>query len=487
MHVSRRGFLAGSGAALAALNAPLAFGETALNWSPAYMSAPAEGYGPTSMTRLHGKLPEGFAGQLYRNGPAQFQYGDSYLSHWFDGDGMVHSIRFADDQATHSARFVETSKRTAEQAAQRFVAPGFGSIGDASYPVDGPDSANAANTSVIRVGDELLALWEAGSAFRLDPVTLETLGPKAWRDDLAGMPFLAHPKVQPDGTIWNLAVSGRRVGIYCILPTGDLKSFDLVDMETPSYIHDFAMTERHIILLVQPWLYTRNIPPFTNSFSWEPERGLRALIIDKADISNQRWAELPPRFFFHTGDAWETADGSICLDICTYQDASFAMEGEHGLFSGDYKPHQTASASLELAVIPMKGEAKFLKTGFGAEFPRIDPRYQGQDRNQVWTVDTTSRDYAPGAQKIRRFDWQRGEADSYDYGREHMVEEHIFVPRPGSEKEGDGWLLGTTLNMKEAATEVHIFDAMSLKSGPLASYRAPYAWPLGFHGTWSQA
>jgi carotenoid cleavage dioxygenase-like enzyme len=485
MTISRRGFLTGSTAALAALTIRPSWGETAMHWQSGYETAPAEGFAPTRMTQLSGKLPDELRGVLYRNGPAQFRYGSDTLDHWFDGDGMVHSIRFEDGEATHSGQFVQTTKRQAEQAAQQFLAPGFGSAGSPDFPVTGPDSANAANTSVLKVGDDLLALWEGGSAYRLDPVSLETRGPKTWRDDLRGMPFLAHPKVDPDGTIWNLATGGSRVGIYRISPESGLSDFGLVDIEAAAYIHDFAMTDRHILILVQPWIYDRMTPPFMQGMTWQPERGLRVLIVDKSDFKQTRWAELPPRFFFHTGGAWEDENGTIMMDLCAYQNTNFVKEGEQGVIQGTYTKSEADNARMIMATIPKKGEARLIETRLAAEFPVIDPRFQGQERRNVWMVDAKPRSYAPGAQAVRRLDWQTMTPDTYDYGPEYLVEEHVFVPRKGSSAEGDGWLVGTVLNMKESATEAHVFNALALSDGPVASFRAPYAWPLGFHGTWA--
>ncbi|HAV51403.1 MAG TPA: carotenoid oxygenase, partial [Brevundimonas sp.] len=72
------------------------------------------------------------------------------------------------------------------------------------------DDANAANTSMLKVGDDVWALWEAGSPTAMDAGTLETKGFVTLRDDLKGMPFLAHPRVEPDGRIWNLGMNGAQ-------------------------------------------------------------------------------------------------------------------------------------------------------------------------------------------------------------------------------------------------------------------------------------
>src|SRR5207237_918628 len=68
---------------------------------------------------------------------------------------------------------------------------------------------NAANTNVVFHGGRLLALWEAGLPHRLDPVTLETLGPDRLGGALGpGDTFSAHPKLdRSTGDMWNFGVT----------------------------------------------------------------------------------------------------------------------------------------------------------------------------------------------------------------------------------------------------------------------------------------
>lgn len=320
MNLSRRLFLHSglmTGAALAI--APNVLAEPALpGWHVGYENAPAQGFAPAEMKLVSGRAPAGLSGTLYRNGPAWFRHGDQYAQHWFDGDGMVQRIAIGAGKAVHSGRFVDTPKRRREMAAGKFLAPGFGTVGDPGYPVGSSDDVNPGNISVMMSGGELLALWEAGSPYRLDPVTLETRGLKSFRSDLKGMPFLAHPKREPDGRVWSLAISGRRVGIYNLDPDGATKSFGMVDIGASHYIHDWAMTDRKLVILCQPWIQTRNIPPFIDGFAWRPEEGMKFLIVDKDDLTRTRWAQGPARAFYHTGAAWEENDGTIRLDAAFY-------------------------------------------------------------------------------------------------------------------------------------------------------------------------
>ena len=294
LSLSRRHFLTAGAASTAIVGLGLTAGSASTSsgmpdWHIGYQTAPAEGFAPKDLRLVYGKAPKGLSGSLYRNGPAQFLYGeDDYASHWVDGDGMVQRVAIGDGRAVHSGQFVKTHKREFEQAHSMFAAPGFGTHGRPEFPVTGPDDVNAANTSVLMVNGELLALWEAGSAVSMDAETLATNGPKVWRDDLAAMPFLAHPKVEPDGTVWNLAVAGRRIGVYRIGVDGQLREFNLLDIGKAAYIHDWAMTDRHLVIMVQPWINEALRPPVVEGFEWRPEEGFQFLIVDKNDFSKRR-------------------------------------------------------------------------------------------------------------------------------------------------------------------------------------------------------
>ena len=76
------------------------------DWQLGYRTAPAEGFGPSKLRTVFGKAPADLQGTLYRNGPGQFHYGDSYASHWFDGDGMIQKIAIEDGEAVHTLSLI---------------------------------------------------------------------------------------------------------------------------------------------------------------------------------------------------------------------------------------------------------------------------------------------------------------------------------------------------------------------------------------------
>ncbi len=424
------------------------------------------------LRRIHGRTPD-LAGTLYRNGPARFRRGASASGHWFDGDGLVRAWRLRGNEASLAARFVDTPKRRLEEKLGRIVQPGFGTLPQPGAQVGNSDDTNAANTHVIAAGGKLLALWEAGSATAMDPNTLDTIGQVTFRDDLKHMPFLAHPRTEPDGRIWNIGSGGSAAYVWRLSRDGAFEAGEMVQLPMASYIHDFTATARHLVILCQPWVAGAMRLPFSQSLSWQPERGSKVLVIDKDDLSRRRVYDLPPLAFFHLGDAWEEKDGTIRFDGCFHKDPSFAILGAPGLVEGRYE--HSEEPELTLVALHPDGRASLTPAGITAEFPRNAPERAGLPRSATVYVGGYSGD-RPFARSVGSWDWVRGRSDAFDFGPRQLVEE--FVPA------GPQRLIGTTLNLDARATELHVFDARRIADGPVTSWRSDVALPLSFHGSW---
>lgn len=86
-----------------------------------------------------------------------------------------------------------------------------------------------------------------------------------------------------------------------------------------------------------------------------------------------------------------------------------------------------------------------------------------------------------------RLDLESGKVDRYDFGKDVALEEHIVVPRPGSTREGDGWLVGVGFDATQQQSFATVFNALNLAAGPSAIVRLPYWTPACFHGNFSAA
>jgi carotenoid cleavage dioxygenase len=489
--LNRRHALIGALAGLAPLRAP------ADPWTDAFRAALAQqpwllGYASTpprldcAELAIEGRWPRELEGTLYRNGPARHEVGDLRYRHWFDGDGMIQAFRIKDGKVAHRGRMVATEKYRREIAAGRALERGFGTALPGLPPPSSPAAVNVANINVIGHAGRLLALWEAADAYALDPLTLDTLGVQVWRDDLKGLPFSAHPRIEPDGTLWNFGcVPGvDRLVLYRIGRDGALQLTKALPVTGIGMVHDFVVTARHLVFLLSPISFeiekARAGASLLDCYTWHPERPLRVLAIDKDTLEVARRYELPTCFVFHLGNGYEDGDGTIRLDAARHPDPRVMTESLRHVMRGEW--HPPGETQHMLLRLDAEGGARTELLREGGELPRVDPRLIGRRYRQVWSLlFEQGRTAWPSAGVIRR-DLESGLADIHRYGPHALAEEHVFVPRPRG-GEGEGWLVGTHLDGKAGITRLAVLDALRLADGPIAVASLPYALPLGLHGS----
>ena len=328
---------------------------------------------------------------------------------------------------------------------------------------------------MLKVGNEVWALWEGGSPWRLDAESLDTIGRKTFAGAFDGAPFSAHPKQGLDGDIWNFGAFGKRGIIWQVASDGNLKKATAIELPAPSLMHDFAVTQRHIVLLLPPLLRSGGAGnTLIDQFTWQPEKPLQILVLDKANITQQRLYELPAQFLFHIGNAWEDAQGVIRLDAFLMEDPGFATRTARDLPNGRYADPPNARPTM--FTLYSNGRST-LETHQGiGEFPRTDPRLVGREHRYTYGISGSG---------IASWDWQNGRQSTYVYGPDYWAEEPVFVPQPHRSGENDGWIVTTTLNTRSGKTELAVFDAQSISNGPIALFECPYALPVGFHGVFA--
>jgi all-trans-8'-apo-beta-carotenal 15,15'-oxygenase len=443
---------------------------------------------------VSGRWPAGLRGRFYRNGPALFERAGQRYHHWFDGDGMVQQFTFSERGVGHVGRLVRTPKLAAEHDAGRFLFPTFGTTIASDAPIQGPDSLNVANTNAIEHAGRVLALWEGGSAFALDPRDLATLGPVTWKEGFEQVPFSAHPKLDRAGHLWNIGTFGDTIVVWQIDAPGRLASVQTVVSPYPrGMAHDVAITAQYIVLPLPPIkmnfaAIAQGATP-EQAFVFEKNEPLRILVMRKEDIRERRVFELPAQMVFHVGNAFERPDGAIDLSFVGADNDEFLVHGAVGLVAGHIAGG--SGSSLQSAALDLtSGRASVEAISGAIEFPRLDPRRIGAPARFLASVANWKRYPGRGAalfHGVQLRDLVTGNVDRFDYGADIAVEEHIVVPKPGTGGERDAWLVGTTFDSRRRVTIVNVLDARRLADGPIAQATLPYWLPLGFHGNFSAA
>ena len=487
--ISRRNALRAAGSLpllLAAGPAGAAASTSSEGAALAFATAQAERFSAPLQT-LRGRLPAGLAGVLWRNGAAEHdRFGHRY-GHWFDGDGMMQAFRFDGGSVTHRARILDTPKRRRETEAGRRMLPAFGTIPPDPAEIRRADDMNAANTSVLVHAGRHMALWEGGSALAFDPETLDAGGFVEWRKDIAGAPFSAHPKVEPDGTMWNigyLPVPRPALVFYRIDPAGRLAKVNVLPMSPLGLTHDFVVTKRRLVVLLTPFVLDKDKfgsghTPILDAHVWRPELGVRVLVVNKDSLEIERRHESPPGFHFHHGNGWEEADGTIRLDLCQAPDPDFVTREFRDVMRGETRFRSQLPVYRRIVLRP-DGSAEYEHSeAAAADFPRIDPRRVGRRHDMTFALAGVDEPIGLPLRRVVRF--APGEADGWSWPRHRIPEEHVFVPR--GQGEGEGWLLGPFLDLRRRASGLAVFEAQRLADGPVWVGVLPYPLPLGLHGT----
>ena len=267
---------------------------------------------------LAGRIPDDLNGVYVRNGPNP-QHHPVGRYHWFDGDGMVHSVHFADGKATiataGSAPTASSRERDAGRAIWRGIIEPF-----SANPPDAPEK-DTANTDVLFHRDRLLALWyRAGKPYALDPVTLETLGAEDFGGTLR-CEVSAHAKVDEhtgELMFFDFGVKPPYMRYGVVGPEGTVQP---LRADRPPRPAAAARHGDHRAPLDPDGPAARRRPrrrPRSGRHKLQFERDLPARfgVIPRYGAADDiRWFEADPCYIYHSINAREEGD-EIVLDVC---------------------------------------------------------------------------------------------------------------------------------------------------------------------------
>ena len=448
-----------------------------------------------AITRIEGEIPRELNGTLYRNGPCQKILPDAGPGalHFFDGDALVHAIRFEDGTAHHLSRYARTESFERCEKTGRYR----GGINiKASHPEDeGPNSAP--NTNIVFHAGRLLAMVEVAPPFELNPETLAPRGTWDYDGKMLGMSTTAHPKI--DGRTGQMLIHGYQplepyVQLYVVEPDGSVSLAEAIDAPWPSMMHDFAITENYVIFPLgsiyfdlEPMMDGRG---FGEAVQGRHDLNMKFGVRRREPGSPTKWIDAPSvGFMFHPGNAYEK-DGRIWMDACTYENPTGLLEDLATARSGAVRGEGGFAAHPYLYEIdPEAGTCKETKlSDHTAEFPRLDDRLVGYENR--WGYAGTAAP-ASGAEayfrRITKYDRVSGSSVHRETVAGQWVGEPIFVPRAVDAAEDDGFILNLVYDAHRDRAAVDILDARAIDRDPLARLWLEERIPLGFHGNWLQA
>jgi len=441
---------------------------------------------------VEGDWPGWLEGTLVRNGPAQFEVEDDEYNHWFDGHAMLHAFQMAGGTVEYRNRFVLSDARTEALREGRITRSEFATdpcrtLFGRVMSLFNPKPTDNASINVARLDDQYVALTATPLPVAFDPETLETTGVVDYEDDVDVDMSTAHPHVEPDTgrTLFHTVAFGRpcRYGVYGVEAGHKTRTaLATLDVDQPSYMHSFGMSEHHVILsewplVVDPTELLLRGAPFIENFEWQPERGTRFRVLRKEDGAEVATHTTEAAFGFHHVNAFER-DGTVVCDIVTYPDASIIDELALDRLRSD-EP-STGSGHLHRYRLPLNGgsASSTLLNEERLELPRIhDGHATAQSYEHVYGVGTRVEGHF--TDQLVKVDVTDGTAQTWHEAGTYPGEP-VFVSAPDGTTEDDGVVLSVVLEPAAEASFLLVLDAATFAERARA--RVPQPIPFGFHG-----
>ncbi len=386
----------------------------------------------------------------------------------------------------------------------------------------------SANTNVIYFNGSLLALKEDAPPYALDPETLETHGLYTFDGQLPSLTFTAHPKADPNtGELTCFGYEAKGDGTpdicyYRIAPDGRFQEVVWLEAPVVAMIHDFAVTENWVVFPIIPQVCDlERMKQGGEHWQWSPETPFYVGVLPRrgakpGDVKVRpyflarfyttfwiltlpsQWFRYRNSFPGHTSNAYEDESGRIVLDLgLSDKNVFFWWPDAQG---NAPEPSSIRSQLTRFTIDPASpnldlAAPQVLNHG-NSEFYRIDDRFASQPYRHCFfdlmdpALGTNFPAIAPNLgggyplyNALAHLDLVTRKTDVYFPGRTHMVQEPVFIPRHGSDEEGDGYLLVLVNNYAAMSSELHLVDTRDFTKVQ-AVILLPVRLRHGLHGNW---
>ena len=421
---------------------------------------------------VSGSIPAELDGRYIRIGPNPATPPNAASYHWFLGDGMVHGVRLRDGKAEwYRNRWIKSTAVT--EALGLPPAPG---------PRNG--RGDTINTNVLGHAGSIWALVEAGGyPARIDE-NLETIAHDPFGGSLRGS-FSAHPHLDPDtGEMHAICYEGGDMTTirHVVVGTdGRVRREEPIKVQHGPSIHDCMITANYVIILDLPVTFSmkKMLAGLGFPYAWNPSHRARVGLLPREGRNDDViWCDVDPCYVFHPGNAYETADGKVIVDVCAHRT----------MFASSSMGPDSDACPLERWVIDPAARQVSRKVldQDAQEFPRPNEQLMGKPYRYLYTLALpAARDPAfVSSTCLFKQDLVDRAREVHDFGQGRVPGEFVFVPRARANAEDDGWLMGYVINVQDDTTDLVILDAQNFEGDPVASVHIPHRIPPGFHGNW---
>ncbi len=447
----------------------------------------------TDSLKVIGEIPKDLWGMFVRNHHNQIHEPLGNY-HPFDGDGMLHAMRFENGRAEYRNRFVRTTGFYAEQAAGRSLWPGLLSPDLAErrgWGAMGAMKDNAGTDVKCHAGLLIASMSQGSEPWRLDPFTLETLGAdKNWARKVPDG-VASHYKVDPftgEMMFFNYPEHPPYMHYGVIDRHNQLVHYTEVELPGSRWPHDLGITPNYSVLHDLPLYFDPDgLRQGLHKLVFNREQPARFGIIPRRGTNAQvRWFEATPCYVLHITNCFEDGD-EVVMDGCIMPDyKTVPVNASTNLY-------ERIRANLDKHNNPtLMHRWRFnLRTGKTTEqriddeiteFPMCSNDYVGRPYRYSYNVLYKKGDWLFSG--LKRYDMLSGQTARYEYGEGRYGSEPQVARAVGARAEDDGYVITMIADMNTNSSEIMVLRADDIAAGPVARIMLPERMGIGTHGCW---
>lgn len=482
---------------------------------------------------VRGSIPKWVNGSLFRNGPGQYEFGNKYYKHLFDGAAVVNKFQIKDGNVYFSNKHLETefyknSIKTDGLIGQFGTNASKSSIFSRlkSLKETPPIAGSNTNVTVYPFANKhLYAMTELNRITRVNPDDLSVMSITDVTKYFETKTNIAHPHCLNDGSWINMGVfiDDKRKGFYKFFKynaTGEkrdaknlyengqlIATIPSSHADGNSYFHSFGISENYIIFLESPikMVYKKKLmgalfnKPTVEAFETDHSFPTHIHVINQhtGEVMQQKFTT-EAQFSFHHINAYEKKESedltNLIVDVCSFG----CGEGQFNLHNLTYedldKGHlQNTDKSKAIArriEIPLNknskpGEEIYCNISTlneqAMEFPTINyGRNNGLPYKYMYAANSLhSKPFevlkldVENPEKLLKFEYNLGDKNI-------MPSEPIFVENPEPKSEDDGVLLVMVLS--DENDYLSVLDAKDMKEIARADLPSDCKAAFSFHG-----
>lgn len=443
---------------------------------------------------VEGAIPEDLDGLYVRNTENPLHEAISAY-HPFDGDAMVHAVRFGGGRASYRNRFVRTDGFVAEQEAGRSLWAGLAENPRQAERTDGRTARGAMKDAsstdlVVHGGEVLTSFWQCGDLYRLDPDTLATRGTTAWDGWFPDEGVSAHTKVDEhtgELIFFNYGKAAPYLHFGVVDRAGRLVHYAPVPLPGPRLPHDLAITERYVVLNDLPMYWDADLlERGVHAVRMHDEPSRLAVVPRSGGPDDVVWFEADPTYVLHWTNAYEDGD-EVVLEGFHQANPSPRPNVDDALWMFRYLALDWMETRLHrwrLNLRTGRCTEERMRDDF-TEFGIVNGRSVGRRHRYVWSAQG-----APGwflFDGFVRHDVETGADDVLRLPEGVYGSEVGVAPRPDGRAEDDAWIVTLTTDAAADRSECWILDGRRISDGPVARLRLPERISSGTHAAWAPA